>query len=106
MPCPIVPAPSTATSRTACVVSSLSFSRALKAVRISLPKTSDSRDLRQGREAGQRVAVEGVGLPRRLVPRAVLVADDLDGDDEAVRAELVAGGEAGVELAAGRGGEL
>src|SRR3712207_8311038 len=60
------------------------------------PYTTLFRSLRGG-EAGQRVAVEGVGPPGRLVPRAVLVADDLDGDDDAVDAELVRGGDAVVQ---------
>ena len=41
------------------------------------------------REAGERVAVESLGLPRRAVPRPILFADDEDGNDNAVTTQLV-----------------
>jgi hypothetical protein len=49
---------------------------------------------RYGREARQRVAVERGGLPRRAIPRAVLIADDLDGHDDAAATEFVRSGDA------------
>src|SRR3712207_9057479 len=45
--------------------------------------------LRLGREARQRVAVEGPGLPRARVPLAVACADHLDGDEHPYAADLV-----------------
>ena len=68
-------------------------------------KTAPSGLLR-GREARERVTVECLGLPRRAVPLAVLISNDRDGDDDAVAAELVGGGDAVVEPPFGTHGEL
>src|SRR5688572_20430577 len=54
----------------------------------------------QRREAVQRVTVERVSLPRRLVPHAVLVADDLDRHDHYIGAELVCRSNAVIKLPA------
>jgi hypothetical protein len=58
-------------------------------------------DLRYRRKARERVSVERFGLPRRLVPRSVLIADDLHRHDNAVAAELVSRGYAVVEFSVG-----
>src|ERR1051326_5123469 len=64
------------------------------------------RGLLRGGEAVERVAVERVGLPGRLVPLAVLVSDDRDGHDDAVAAQMVGRGDAVVELPFGADREL
>jgi hypothetical protein len=46
-------------------------------------------------------AVERVSFPRRFVPHAVLIADDLDRHDHDVGAEVVGLGDAVVELPTG-----
>src|SRR5207237_6575543 len=52
--------------------------------------------LSQLRHAGtlQRIAVEGIRLPRRSIPRAILISDYLYRHDHAIGAELVGGGDA------------
>src|SRR5687767_12328998 len=65
-----------------------------------------ARDLRRRREAGQSVPVESLGLPRRAVPRPVLIADDKDGNDGAVAAQLVVGGQNVVGFPVGADREL
>lgn len=72
----------------------------------SAPRVKRWIDLRRGCEAGERVAVEGVGLPGGVVPSAVLVADYLHGHDDAIAAQLVGGGDAVFEFAVGAHGEF
>lgn len=63
-------------------------------------------DLLRGSEARQRVAVERLCLPRRLVPLSILIADDLDGHDDTLGADLVGRGNAVIELTIGLDREL
>jgi hypothetical protein len=50
-------------------------------------------------EAIERMAIKSIGLPGRFVPGAVLIADDRDGHDDALDAQLIRGGNAIIELA-------
>jgi hypothetical protein len=62
--------------------------------------------LRRRCKALERVAVKRVGLPCSLIPHAVLIADDCDGENYAIRTKLVAGRDPVVEFSARLHGKL
>src|SRR6266850_1965671 len=62
---------------------------------------STAFDLRHRREAREWIAIERFGLPCGLVPRSVLIADDLHRQDDAIAAQLVGGGDAVIKFSIG-----
>jgi len=57
--------------------------------------------LGKSRKARQGVAVKGIRFPGGAIPWAVLIAEDLDGENAAFAAELIGRGDAVVENAVG-----
>lgn len=55
-------------------------------------------NLRHRRKARERIAIERFGLPGRLVPRSILIADDLRRHDHAIAAQLIGSGDAVIKF--------